>query len=99
MRPNSSLPWAARVLSACIVGDDADVLRGDLEERYRRRVAAEGNSAGRRAAVIGDAALSLVHWWWARAHRRSPASRAPRNREGIMTTIGPDFRQMWRGLL
>jgi putative ABC transport system permease protein len=96
---HTRLPAPARVLTALIVGDDADVLRGDLEETYRRRVTEDGDSLRLRVAVIRDAALSLAHWWWARAHRRTPASRAPRNSEGIMTTIGPDLRQMWRGLL
>ena len=98
MHQRTRLPWLARALAALLIGDDADVLRGDLEERYRRRVAQDGDSLRLRVAVVSDAALSLVHWSWSRVGRRSPAARIPRNQEGIMTTMGPDLRQMLRGL-
>ena len=98
MRTGTGLPSLARALTALIAGDDAEVLRGDLEESYRRRVAERGDSLRLRGAFVGDAALSLIHWWWSYASRPSSTSRVPRNREGIMTTIGPDLRQMVRGL-
>ena len=89
----------ARVLASLIIGEDADVLRGDLEETYRRRVAGEGDSLRARTAYAVDVTTSLAHWWWSRATRRRPASRVAQNGDGIMATMGPDLRQMWRGLL
>ena len=92
------MPWLARVLAGLIAGWDADVLRGDLEEAYRRRLAAEGDSFPLRAATAFDAAASAARWWWTRGMRRARAAHARSESGGRMATIGPDLRQMWRGL-
>jgi putative ABC transport system permease protein len=89
----------ARVLISLISGDDADVLRGDLEEAHHRRLAREGDSLRARAASTSDAACSVLHWWRSRTKRRWADARAPGYRGGKMATIGPELRQMFRGLL
>ena len=88
------LPFLARVLSALIAGDDADVVRGDLEETYRYRLAELGDSFRLRIATARDAAASVLHWWWSRP--RSWV--AEPNNGGRMATVGNDLRQMLRGL-
>ncbi len=96
--PASRLPALARAISALIRGPDADVVRGDLEETYRRRIAIEGPSWRARLACIADAAASLLHWWSpaAAARRRMQAPTDPAGER--MTTIGHDLRLMLRAL-
>jgi predicted permease len=90
-------PLLARLAASLIVGEDAEVVRGDLEETYRRRLRAEGDSRRLRADWTIDAAASAAQWWW-RALRRSSIPRAARTRGEKMRTIGPELRQMLRGL-
>jgi putative ABC transport system permease protein len=97
-RSHQRPPLLGRILAALIVGPDSDVLRGDLEETYQRRLTDEGDSLRLRAAYVFDATASATRWWWSRTSRRSTPSSVPSNGGGIMTTIGPDLRQMWRGL-
>ncbi|HEY9229615.1 MAG TPA: ADOP family duplicated permease [Gemmatimonadaceae bacterium] len=92
-------PLLARALSALIVGDDAEVVRGDLEESHHRRLADGGSSWRTSAAAIEDAAVSLMHWWlgWSVRHSRT-AHRSP-DSGGRMSTFIQDLRQMWRALV
>jgi predicted permease len=89
-----------RLLAALIVGPDADVLRGDLEEAFQRRMAREGNSLRVRSSHVIDVLGSVLHWWWARLTVRQPST-VPVNERGgrNMATLGHDLRQTWRGLL
>ena len=89
------LPFLARVLSALIVGDDADVVRGDLEETYRHRLAEHGDSLRLRVSTTRDAAASAAHWWWTRARTRNAAPIDG----GWMSTVALDLRQMLRALM
>ena len=89
------LPFLARVLSALIVGNDADVIRGDLEETYRYRLADQGDSVHLRLGAARDAGASALHWWWSRARTWN----AEPNDGGHMATFALDLRQMLRSLL
>ena len=73
-------PLLARALARLIVGRDAEVVRGDLEEAFQRRLAEDGR---RRAglAQLADAAATLLRWW-ASAARRRPAEPAPLHNPG-----------------
>ena len=90
-------PLPGRVLAHLIVGPDAEVLRGDLEETFHRRVAQEGDSARTRAAYLADVAGSLARWWLSGAFRRT--DRGQPNPGGFMRGIGTELRQLWRGLV
>lgn len=98
MNASPRLPVLVRVLSAMIAGYDAEVVRGDLEETCRLRIAATGPSWRVRLACTADALLSLLHWWSPGAtwRRRGQSHRAPVG--GKMTTIGHDLRHILRGL-
>ncbi len=97
--PRVRPPLVARVLAAFIRGPDADVLRGDLEEAFQRRIATTGVTWRTRLACDRDAATSLLHWWTPQAMRRRRL-RAPSATPGErMATIGHDLRQMLRGLV
>jgi putative ABC transport system permease protein len=88
-----------RVLARLIVGGDAEVLRGDLEESFQRRITAEGDSARTRLAQLSDVAGSLARWWLSGAFRRKDPQRAPNpGGGGLMRGIGTELRQLWRGL-
>ena len=99
MRSRSQPPLLARALTALITGPDAEVLRGDLEESYQRRLASEGESLRLRAASIVDAGTSLMRWSWYHTMHRSRIPGVSDRRGGKMATLGPDLRQMFRGLL
>jgi putative ABC transport system permease protein len=91
-------PLPGRMLARLIVGPDAEVLRGDLEETFHRRVAQEGDSARARLAYTADAAGSLARWWLSGAYRRTDRRSKP-NPGGLMRGIGSELRQLWRGLV
>jgi putative ABC transport system permease protein len=99
MQPNTRPPLLARMLASRIVGPDAEILRGDLEESYRRRLTNEGASLRLRLAGVADAASSLLRWWWYHKTHRSHVRSVSDRGEGKMATLGPDLRQMFRGLL
>jgi putative ABC transport system permease protein len=91
-------PVVGRLLARLILGPDADVLRGDLEEGFHVRVREHGNSIHTRVRHVADVALSLVVWWKSGAFRRSAEQRHPQAWGGGMRGIGTELRQIWRGL-
>ena len=99
MTPGRRPPLLGRILAAGIIGPDADTLRGDLEERYQRRLDDESDSLRVGAAYVVDAAATMAHWWWHRASHRPAASNVPTDSGGVMGTIGLDLRHVWRGIL
>lgn len=99
MRSGSTRPpLLGRLLASLIVGPDAEVLRGDLEEAYHRHVARHGAGVRTRWAHIAEAAESLGRWWLSGAFRRAEPLSAP-NPGGLMRGIGSELRQLWRGLI
>jgi predicted permease len=99
--PHHRPPVLGRIVAALIVGHDSDALRGDLEERYQQRLDEEGDSIRVRAGFILDAAVTASHWWLHRARRSTPANvtNSGQTSGEVMRTIGPDLRQIWRGVL
>jgi putative ABC transport system permease protein len=92
------LPLLARLLLALLRGGDADIVRGDIEERYRRRPPGARRAA--RQALLADVARTLLAWWHPGAVRR----RARRGRAASwarptpLRTLWADLRLTVRGL-
>ena len=65
-------PSLGRLLSLLLTGDDGEILRGDLEESYRRRNAIAARS------YLADVMKSLLKWWSPsavlRRRRKSPST-------------------------
>ena len=71
-------PLVGRLLSSLLRGPDADILRGDIEESFRRRA---GNDNPRTGAWAGlsylvDVLRSVVAWWNPNAVRRRARARS-----------------------
>lgn len=92
-----------RLLFWLLRGDDADVLRGDVEERYRRRHALNPQQANR--SLLLDA-LTALFWWWRPSsvyRRRMRAVSALRHRvphprkDSFVSSFLADIRLTLRG--
>src|SRR5688572_2114016 len=98
MTPHARPPLLGRILSQLLIGDDADVVRGDLEEGFHARVGAHGDTSRVRTAYTLDVAKTVL-WWW-RSGVTGLRTRDQREQEGAaMRTIGVELKQIWSGLV
>lgn len=92
------LPLLARLLLALLRGEDADVVRGDIEEAYRRRPPGARRTA--RRTLLADVARTLLAWWHPGAVRRRVRRGrvAHRARPAPLRAFWLDLRLTVRGL-
>jgi putative ABC transport system permease protein len=93
-------PLLRRLLSSLLRGPDADILRGDIEESFRRRAGNDNPRAGAWAGLsyLVDVLRSVVAWWSPNAVRRRARARsgiqlAYRRQEAM--GIGRSLSDVW----